>query len=269
MDYTAENIAKDLFEIASEQRLEILFRLGEKKSAVSVIAKQLGASVPEVFRNFERLVKAGLIEKEVGGDYHLTIYGTTVLAQIPSLTFLSKHKGYFKNHDYGNIPTKFIQRIGTLSSGKHIKGVVKVLEQWKDIHKNAEKYIYNILTEIPYYPDIIETVAAKAKEDVNIHSVISEQVIVPNARKEVYDKLQFKKFIEKGVIERRMQKDVQVVVLLNESEAAVIFPKNGEADMTEMLYSSDPAFHEWCFDYFQHCWENSEQFQERKLISNE
>ena len=269
MDYTAENIAKDLFEISSEQRLEILFRLGEKKSTVSVIAKQLDATVPEVFRNFERLVKAGLIEKEVSGDYHLTLYGTTVLAQIPSLTFLSKYKGYFKNHDYGNIPTKFIQRIGALSSGKHIKGMVKVLEQWKDIHKNAEKYIYNILTEIPYSPDIIETVAAKAKQDVNIHSVFSDQVIVPNARKEVYEKLQFKKFIEKGVIERRTQNDVQVVVLLNESEASILFPKNGEADMTEMLYSSEPAFHEWCFDYFQYCWKNSVPFQERKLIQNE
>lgn len=269
MDYSAETIAKDLFEIASEQRLEILFQLAEKKSTVSVIAKQLDASVPEVFRNFERLVKAGLIEKEVDGNYHLTLYGTTVLAQIPSLTFLSKYKNYFKNHSFGNIPVKFIQRIGALSSGKHIKGMVKVLEQWKDIHKNAEKYIYNILTEIPYSPDIIEIVAAKAKGDVNIHSILSEQVIVPNARKEIYEKLQFKKFIEKGVIERRMQNDVQVVVLLNENEAAVLFPKNGEADMTEMLYSSDSAFHEWCFDYFQYCWKNSVPFQERKLIPNE
>jgi predicted transcriptional regulator len=269
VDYTAENIAKDLFEIASEQRLEILFRLGEKKSSVSVIAKELGASVPEVFRNFERLVKAGLIEKEVGGDYHLTLYGTTVLAQIPSLTILSKYKDYFKNHEYGNIPTKFIQRIGALSSGKHIKGMVKVLEKWKDIHKNAEKYIYNILTEIPYSPDIIETVAAKAKEGIIIRSVFSDKVIVPNARKEAYEKLEFKKFSEKGILERRMQNDVQIVVLLNEKEASLFFPKNGEADMTEMLYSMDAAFHEWCYDYFQHSWQISRPFQERKLISSE
>ena len=269
MDYPAESIAKELFEIASEQRLEILFKLEEKKSAVSVIAKQLDATVPEVFRNFERLVKAGLIEKEVDGNYRLTIHGTTILAQIPSLTFLSKYKIYFKNHSYGNIPAKFIQRIGALSSGKHIKGMVKVLEQWKDIHQNAEKYIYNILTEIPYSPDIIEIVATKAKQDVNIRSVLSDQVIVPNARKEVYEKLQFKKFIDKGVIERKMQNDVQVVVLLNEKEACIIFPKDGEADMTEMLYSSDPIFHEWCFDYFQHCWASSVHFQERKLNKNE
>ena len=265
VEYTAEDIAKNLFEIASEQRLEILFRLQEKKSTVSVIAKQLEATVPEVFRNFNRLVKAGLIEKEVDGNYSLTLYGTTVLAQIPSLTFLSQHKKYFKNHRYGNVPNKFIQRIGDLSSGNNIKGVVKVLEQWKDIHKNAEEYIYNILTEIPYSQDIIEIVASKAKKDVKIHSILSEQVIVPKARKESFDRLQFQKFIDQGIIERKMQKDVQVVVLLNEKESCIIFPIDGEADMTEMLYSSEPIFHEWCYDYFQHCWNNSGLFQERKL----
>lgn len=263
--YTAEEIAKNLFEIASEQRLEILFRLQEKKSTVSIIAKQLEATVPEVFRNFTRLVKAGLIEKEVDGNYSLTLYGITVLAQIPSLTFISQHKKYFKNHHYGNVPNKFIQRIGDLSSGNNIKGVVKVLEQWNDIHKNAEEYIYNILTEIPYSPDIIEIVASKAKKGVKIRSIFSEQVIVPKARKESFGKLQFQKFIEQGTLERKMQKDVQVVVLLSEKESCIIFPKDGEADMTEMLYSSESIFHEWCHDYFQHCWLHSGLFQERKL----
>lgn len=268
MEYAAEYIAKNLFEIASEQRLEILFRLKEKKSTVTVIAKELQATVPEVFRNFERLVKAELIKKTVEGNYTLTINGMTVLEQIPSLTFLPRHKHYFKNHDYGNLPNKFIQRIGSLSSGNHIKGVVKVMEQWNDIHKNAEKYIYNLLTEIPYSSDIIEIVISKVKKDVKIRSIFSDKVIVPNARKESFDKNEFKKFVEKGIIDRKMLDDVQVVVLLNEKEACVIFPKDGEADMTEMFYSSEPTFHEWCYDYFQHCWENSYPFQERKLKYN-
>ena len=267
VDYSAEDIAKNLFEIASEQRLEILFRLDEKKSTVSVIAKQLDATVPEVFRNFERLVKAKLIEKEVDGSYKLTLNGKTILRQIPSLTFLSKNEKYFKNHDYGNMPTKFIQRIGALSSCTHIKGVVKVLEQWKDIHQNAEKYIYNILTEIPYSPDIIEIVESKAKKEVNIRSVLADKVIFPKSRKEIFEKLKFKKYVEKGIIERKIHKDVQIVVLLNEQEACIIFPKDSEADMSEMLYSSDSDFHEWCLDYFKYSWENSGVFQERKLNS--
>ena len=251
--------------IASEQRLEILFRLKEKKSTVSVIAKQLDATVPEVFRNFERLAKAGLIEKGVDGNYHLTLYGITVLEQIPSITFLSQNEKYFKNHDYGNIPTKFIQRIGALRSANHIKGVVKVLDRWKEVHKNADKFIFNILTEVPYSPDIIEVVGEKAKKDVKIRSIFSESVIIPDARKEIFEKLHFKKFVDKGIIERKMKKDVQVVVLLNEKEACIIFPKDGEADMSEMLYSSEQDFHEWCMDYFNYCWENSGAFQERKL----
>lgn len=265
MEYKPQDIAKDLFEVASEQRLEILLRLGEKKSTVSKIAKELGATVPEVFRNFERLIKAGLIEKSSDGNHHLTLYGTTVLAQIPSLVFVPQNRKYFKNHDFGNIPTKFIQRIGALNSAEHIRGVVKVLERWKEIHKNADEYIFNILTEVPYSIDIIEVVVAQAKKNVKIRSIFSDSTLIPKDRKDLFEKLGFKKFIEKGTIERKMKNEIQVIVLLNEKEGCIIFPKDSEVEMTEMLYSSDPLFHEWCLDYFTDSWETASTFQERKL----
>ena len=63
-----------------------------------------------------------------------------------------------------------------------------------------------------------------------------------------------------------MIKQVSVVVLLNEKESCIIFPNpNGEPDMNEMFYSTDHQFHEWCLDYFEHCWKNSNSFQESKL----
>ena len=71
--------------------------------------------------------------------------------------------------------------------------------------------------------------------------------------------------LENGSIERKMQKSVQVVVVLNEKEACIFFPKNGEADLTEMFYSDNDVFHEWCLDYFRYCWYNSGIFQEHKL----
>ena len=60
--------------------------------------------------------------------------------------------------------------------------------------------------------------------------------------------------------------EVSVIVLLNEKESCVMFPnQSGEPDMTEMFYSKDPQFHEWCQDYFEHCWKNSSTFKESKL----
>ena len=59
---------------------------------------------------------------------------------------------------------------------------------------------------------------------------------------------------------------VKAAIILNEKEAGIMFPRNnGEEDMTKMLYGNDPSFHEWCFDYFKDCWDNSTSFQESKL----
>ena len=45
-----------------------------------------------------------------------------------------------------------------------------------------------------------------------------------------------------------------------------MFPTHdNEVDMGDMLYGKDSEFHEWCFDYFKHCWENAGAFQENKL----
>jgi len=262
----SEDTAKEFLEISSEQRLNILLKLFEKKSKISILAKEFDATVPEVFRNFERMKKAGLIKKDTDGNYDLTTYGKSIYHQIPSFVFVSQNKKYFSNHDFGDLPTKFIQRIGALQTKKHIKGFVKVLEQWKKIHQNAEKYIYNILSEVPYSQDIIDTVTSKLKNNVNIKSIISEDAVIPDERKEIFEKKNFQKFIKEGVLERRMKKNVDVSILLNEKEACVIFPKINEGpDMNEMFFSSDPLFHEWCLDYFEHCLKNSGAFQEGKL----
>ena len=56
------------------------------------------------------------------------------------------------------------------------------------------------------------------------------------------------------------------MVVLNEKEACVVFPKiDGEIDVSEMFYSDENSFHEWCFDYFNYSWVESNAFQESKL----
>jgi predicted transcriptional regulator len=45
--------------------------------------------------------------------------------QVPSLLFLSKNRKYFETHDFGDIPMKFIKRIGTLAEGNRSKALSK------------------------------------------------------------------------------------------------------------------------------------------------
>jgi len=266
MNLDPEKISQDFLELSSEQRLKIIFSLLGKKSNLSTMAKELDATSPEVHRNLTRMLKSHIIEKDSDGNFSLSTFGKVVCAQIPSIVFVSENKEFFADHNFGNIPIKFIHRIGELYEKKHIKGFVKVIEKWKQVHENAEKYIYNVLTEVPYSKDIIDVVENKLKNNVKICSIFSQNAIVPEARKIVFKTKNFEKYIKDELLERKMTKNVSIVVLLNEKESCIIFPKlNGEPDMSEMFYSSDSECHEWCLDYFNYCWENSSSFQEDKL----
>ena len=258
--------SSQFLEIASEQRLSILLRLLEQKTRVSSVAKELDATVPEVFRNFERLAKVGLITKEADGDYSITPYGKIMCTQVHALQFMLQNKAYFKTHQFGDLPEKFLHRIGALASGIHVKGFVRVMEQWSEIYSTADKYLYNILFEVPYSKELVEPLAKKLSDNVKVKSIFSFSAITPKERKKVIDSYGFKKFIDDGLLERKMKEDVSVLLVLNEKKAAVMFPTtSGEVDMSEMFYSTEPEFHEWCLDYFKHCWESSSLFQESKI----
>ena len=266
MKILTEKIASEFFEIGSEQRLSIILHLNEKAWSISPLAKELEATITEVHRNFGRLQKTGLILKNVNGTYNLTLFAKNICSQIPSIIFVSENKKYFENHDFGNLPPKFQHRIGELCERKHIKGFVRVLEKWKEVHDNANKYIYNILAEVPYSKDIIEIVEKKLSKKIKIHSIFSENTIVPEERKTIFKIKNFTKFIKEDLLVRKMIKQISIIVILNEKESCIMFPNlNGKPDMSEMFYSTDPQFHEWCLDYFEHCWKESNSFQENKL----
>ena len=268
MVLNSEKIARDFLELASEQRMSILINLNEKKLNIAKLAEILDSTRPEIHRNVNRLVKGGIIEKQSDGNYALTIFGQSILIQIPLLSFISDNKQYFSNHTFGNMEHKFIQRLGVLNGVKQIKGFVKVLEKWKTIHENADKYIYNILSEVPYSTDIIDTISLQLERGVHIRSIFAEKAAIPESRNTVFQKKDFQKYIVKELLERRIMKDVSIVVLVTDKEGAVIFSNlQNEPDLSIMFTSTDSKFQDWCLDYFEWCWKNSTAFQESKLQS--
>ena len=259
-----EETADYVLDLASPQRLNILFILLGKNSTPTQIAKKLDATKQEVHRNFTRLVESGLIEKRIDGKYSLTTFGEVVCTQVPTVVFLSQNRKYFEEHTLGDIPYKFKMRCGQLANGKYIKGFSKVMEQWKSIYKNSNEYIYESLSEVPL--DLIEPLVKRVKKGVKFNYIFSESAVIPKGRKSMLKKLGFDKLMEKGLVERKMRPNVQTVLVLNEHEACVMFPnKEGESDLSEMFYSNDPMFHEWCLDYFRYSWYGSDLFEESKL----
>lgn len=259
-----EEAASNFLQLASPQRLEILFKLLQKKTTPTALAKEIDATKQEVHRNFIRLEDHGLIEKGKDGKFSLTMFGQTMCTQVPSLVFFAQNRKYFEDHTFSNLPSKFIMRTGQLATGSHIKGFTNTLEVWKTIYKNANEYIYEALSEVPL--DLIEPLVKRVKKGVKFQYIFSESAVVPKGRKALLKKLGFDKLIEKGLVERKMEKNVNTVLVLNEKEACVMFPTiNGESDLSEMFYSNDPMFHEWCLDYFRYCWYGSDTFEESKL----
>lgn len=259
-----DKTANYVLDLASPQRLNILFKLLSKDSTPTEIAKELESTKQEVHRNFIRLEESGLIEKKNNGKYSTTTFGETVCTQVPTIVFFSQNRKYFEEHTFVDIPYKFKIRCGQLAVSQHVKGISKVLEQWKTIYKNSNEYIYEILSEAPL--DLIEPLVKQIKKGIKFQYIFSESTVVPKGRKDLLKKLGFNSLIEKGLIERKMAKNVRTVIVLNEKEACVLFPKNdGESDLTEMFYSGDPMFHEWCLDYFRFCWYGSDEFIESKL----
>jgi len=266
MNLDPQKLSENFLELASEQRLSILFLLLEKKLTLSKIAQELDTSAPEIHRNIARMIKSNLVEKNSDSHFTLTVFGKAVCDILPSLSFMSNNRIFFENHDLGNLNVEFIQRIGSLQEHKKIKGFVKVLKKWTDVHNNSEKYIFNLLPEVPYSKEIIDIVESKLNSGITIKSIFSESTIVPEERKEIFQKKNFQKFVISGNLERKMMNRISVVVLLTEKEACVVFPtKNGESDLSEMLYSKDPQFHNWCLNYFDFCWNQSNSFKEDKL----
>ncbi|HEU4823059.1 MAG TPA: transcriptional regulator [Nitrososphaeraceae archaeon] len=259
------------FELASEQRLSILFRLSKQSSKLAKLAKDLDVTMQEVHRNLNRLQDSGLIRKDANGQFSLTTFGTTILQQIPTMNFLSRNKEYFTDHYLGDIPMKFVHRIGALDNSEYIEGLVAVLERWKQIYNSAQEYIYGMLPQIPL--ELIETLLAILKRGrIKFNYILSQQTIVPKKRTDLLKDAGFQDLLKKGLVERRMVDKMPVAVILNEKEATVMFPtlKRGQpvADLNSIFYSGKDnlLFHEWCLDYFRYSWYGAKTFDESKLL---
>jgi DNA-binding HxlR family transcriptional regulator len=65
-----ENTEHIFFELASEHRLQILFRLHNEKTKLARLARDLGVTMQEVHRNLNRLTAAGLIGQDSMAIFH-------------------------------------------------------------------------------------------------------------------------------------------------------------------------------------------------------
>lgn len=261
-----EILAEEFLQISSHLRLGIVLQIQEKPSNLSTLAKNLDATTSEMHRNLKRLSDDDIISKGSDGNYDLTPYGKMICAQISSWEFVKRNSEYFKKHSFGHLPMLFLQSIGSLNNSKHVKGFVNVQDTWKKIYSNADSFMNNILFEVSYDNEILSIITSKLKNGTSICSIFLEDAILPESRKNATANKEILKAIQEQLLVRRTIKDIDILVVLNEKEAFVMFPKiDGEIDVSEGFYSTDMSFRMWCQNYFEYCLNSSGSFFEEKL----
>ena len=135
-------------ELSSEVRYNILKKLEPKSQKQSHIAKELGMTLPESHRQFERLSKVEMIAKDTKGLYSLTPFGYMFLKHLDSLEFLLQYKDYFQSHTLGDLPLKFEKRISDLTNCELVEGAFVLNEKMIKIASSGQ-YLRVISAHVP------------------------------------------------------------------------------------------------------------------------
>src|SRR5919206_3126025 len=259
-----EGVGSLFFELAGDLRHSMLMKIHQKSYRLSQLASELDATMQEAHRNMTRLIESGLVAKGREGELGLTVYGRTVVLLIPSYDFLYRNRDFFLDHTVGDLPTKFIQRMGTFQGCEMVHGVMAILQRWKNLYNESEQYIKEIMAQVPL--DLIETVSNRVKNGVKFSYIFAANAVVPKGRTQLLEKVGWRNFINNGLVERRMMPEVKVMTIFNEKQGCVLFPNmKGEPDLNIMFYAEDKEFLEWCSDLFTYQWEKAGPFDESKL----
>lgn len=267
MEETSDDssLASGLFmELASETRFSILSSLSKKPAKLSSLSRELDTTVQDVHRNLNRLVQEGLV-KRLDGMFHATEYGMAVMKQVPDLVVMKKHMKFFDEHNLaGAIPDKFIQRIGALENCKTVSSVTAVFQSLKKLQSSSTSSLRIIVSQA--WPEEGEILIDRASHGVKVLALVGHNTIFPrNVVEQIMPKIN--ELIAKGVFERRMVERVDVALFIADyKEAAIAFQNSkGEVDMNTMFVGEDPAFCEWCSDYFDFMWKDSKPFNPSKM----
>lgn len=263
-DQSSDGVCSLFFELAGDLRLAMLSKLVTKNYRLSQLASELDATMQEAHRNMTRLIDSRLVSKDRDGELVLTSYGRTVIDLVPGYDFLYKNADFFIDHSIGDMPAKFAQRMGAFSNCEIVHGVMAILQRWKMLYGGSEKFIKEIMSQVPL--DLIETVTSRVEKGVKFSYIFASNAVVPKGRTQMLQKIGWRNYISQGIVERRMMPDVRVMTIFNESSGCVIFPDlKGEPDLNTMFYGESRSFLEWCTDYFNYCWDKAGPFDEDKL----
>ena len=235
-----------LLSLSSSYRYSILSELRRQNSMkMQEIAKKLGMTATEAFRQLQRLTDAKLIQRMPDGSYTITQYALYALELSASFDFVSRHREYFLNHYSEHLPYQFLNRLGELSTGILETDVVTCLNNTTTVIGNAEQELCIYSNKaLDAHVDVARGLLSKG---VKLRYIFQESLLT-----------EMRPLTGAKILpEIRIVPKVCGIMILTEKEA--LFALQGVGGKTEYIGFSgnDSKFMGWARDLFEYFWERA------------
>jgi predicted transcriptional regulator len=242
-----------LFELAGEDRLNILHALENKPLKLSNLSKKLNFTIQETSRNISRLTESKLIIKEADGCFRLTPYGEEILDLLAGFNFLSRHRDYFVTHTFSAIPKEFSYSIASLNGCELVDDVMVAFSNVENMIQKAEEYVWILSNQIlvstlPYLQESL-------KRGVEFKLMLPATVIPPkDALERMYDPI-FLQALKAGKFENRSLEKIDALICLSEKEVAALGFLNVDGKMDyHGFHAEDELSFKWTKALYSHYW---------------
>ncbi len=236
------------FELASEDRLNILRELNNNNLKMQEIARKLDLTATESSRQLQRMSKAELIERLPEGSYTVTQFGKLILSLSSSIEFALKHKQYFLNHNVWQLPSSFILRLGELSQGELLMEMGVVMIRWEELIKAAEEHLWVMTPQ--RIPSLVRVIEERHLRGVKLRYITTERLV------STYPK----SMLTGQNIERRIFDGFDFGVLATEKEAMFGLPFMDGTPNPSGVFGHDPLFLSWVHDLFLYYWDQAKRY---------
>jgi predicted transcriptional regulator len=252
------NKIDDLFGLLSSgTRLQILKICSKKQNSISELSKLLKLPQYVISKHLNLLINESLIEKN-SKTYSLSSYGGLILKKCACISFLNKNQKFFESHDFCEIPSQFIERIGNLNDSKLVEGEYIMFSHWTRVCNEAKKYIFCIFS----YPPILisEPIKQKLKEGISIKFLFAKGSKNYESTEFVRNLRLHEHTVSQNLEKHRINK-VLPNLIITEKESTLMFPDGkGSTDFHSNLISKNSEFSSWCLDFFNYEWIPAEPF---------
>jgi predicted transcriptional regulator len=254
-----------LFELSSEDRINILMLLRKTPLKLSHISRKLNFTVQETSRNLNRLLESELVIKNVDGTFSLTPYGEAAFGLLSGYKFLFKNRKYFANHSVLELPALFRSSLGVLDGFELVDDVMIVFHNIETMIQHAKDFIWILSDQIlastiPYLVEGLE-------RGLEFKLLMPNDYVPSDDMRELVSNPVFEKASRTKILEARFVDAIKVFLCVSEKEVSALAFLNSHGELDYKGFKTENISGiEWVKILFTYYWNKSTSQIPKQLI---